>query len=250
MSVAEPERMQGHAVEIRGCMTHSEFNDCVGLQRAVWHFADLDIVTADLLLLAAKTGGQVLGAFDRRRMIGFAYSVPALRDKLVYLHSHMVAVLPEYQNQGVGRKLKLAQRDEALSRHIKLIEWTFDPLEIRNAHFNIARLGAIIRRYEPDLYGITSSPLHRGIPTDRLFAEWWLDSVRVKRILAGAPEDCTKDRGITLAEPTPQTALEVQAKLRREFQESFSQGLVVTGFERDERCGTYWLSRDAANFGG
>ena len=235
--------MPGCAVQIRGCTTHADFNECVALQRAVWHFADLDIVTADLLLLAAKTGGQVLGAFDEQRMIGFAYSVPALRGKLVYLHSHMVAVLPEYQNQGVGRLLKLAQRDEALSRDIRLIEWTFDPLEIRNAHFNIARLGVVIRRYEPDLYGITSSPLHRGIPTDRLFAEWWLDSEPVKGLLAGHPENRRKDRAITFAEPTADTSLAIQAKLRKEFQESFREGLVVTGFERGEGKGTYWLSR-------
>jgi predicted GNAT superfamily acetyltransferase len=238
------EMTQGRAVQIRGCTTHGEFNDCVGLQRAVWHFADLDIVTADLLLLAAKTGGQVLGAFDGQRMIGFAYSVPALHDKLVYLHSHMVAVLPEYQNQGVGRQLKLAQREEALSRDINLIEWTFDPLEMRNAYFNIGRLGVVIRRYEPDLYGITSSPLHRGIPTDRLFAEWWLDSERVKAILAGHRENSAKDRSITFAEPTPERALAIQAKLRKEFQESFREGLVITGFERGEGKGTYWLSRD------
>jgi predicted GNAT superfamily acetyltransferase len=237
------EMTQGRAVQIRGCTTQAEFNDCVAMQRAVWHFADLDIVTADLLLLAAKTGGQVLGAYDVERMIGFAYSVPALREKLVYLHSHMVAVLPEYQNQGVGRQLKLVQRDEALSRDIKLIEWTFDPLEMRNAYFNIARLGVVIRRYEPDLYGITSSPLHRGIPTDRLFAEWWLDSGRVERILAGRQENSAKERGITFAEPTPESALEIQARLRKEFQESFQEGLVVTGFERGEGKGTYWLSR-------
>src|SRR5207248_9215017 len=102
--------MPGRAVEIRGCTTHLEFNECVALQRAVWHFADLDIVTADLLLLAAKTGGQVLGAFDGGQVIGFAYSVPALRSRLVYLHSHMVAVVPEHQSQGIGRQLKLAQR--------------------------------------------------------------------------------------------------------------------------------------------
>ena len=235
---------EGRAVEIRACTTHFEFNDCVALQRAVWHFADLDIVTPDLLLLTAKTGGQVLSAFDRGRMIGFAYSVPALREKLVYLHSHMLAVLPEYQNRGIGRQLKLAQRDEALSRDIKLIEWTFDPLEIRNAHFNIARLGAIVRRYEPNLYGITSSPLHRGIPTDRLFAEWWLDSERVKAVLGGHHESREAERAISFPEPTPETALEIQAKLRKEFQESFAQGLVVTGFERGKGSGKYCLTQE------
>ena len=230
------------AVTVRACNTLSEFSDCVTLQREVWHFSDLDIVTADLLLLTAKTGGQVFGAFDGKRMIGFAYAVPALREKLVYLHSHMVAVLPEYQNRGIGRLLKLAQREEALSRDIKLIEWTFDPLEIRNAYFNIVRLGVVIRRYQPDLYGITSSPLHRGLPTDRLFAEWWLESERVKAILSGRGDVCAKDRAITFAAPSPETARGIQAKLREEFQESFRQGLVVTRFERSEGRGTYWLS--------
>jgi predicted GNAT superfamily acetyltransferase len=236
--------MPSSAVEIRGCTTHAEFNECVGLERAVWQFADLDIVTADLLMMAARTGGQVLGAFDRGRMIGFLYSVPALRGKLVYLHSHMLAVLPEYQNQGIGRQIKLAQRDEALSRDIKLIEWTFDPLEVRNAHFNISRLGAIVRRYEPNLYGITSSPLHRGIPTDRMFAEWWLDSDRVKGVISGHDENRAAERAITFVEPTPETALEIQAKLRKDFRESFDRGLVVTGFERGEGSGAYWLTQE------
>ena len=137
-----------------------------------------------------------------------------------------------------------AQRDEALSRDIKLIEWTFDPLEVRNAPFNIARLGAIVRRYEPDLYGITSSPLHRGIPTDRLFAEWWLDSERVKAAVAGHQQNINKERGITFAEPTPDTALQIQARLRTEFKESFAEGFLLTGFERGQGSGTYWLERE------
>lgn len=240
-----PDTMPSHAVDIRSCTTQAEFGECVGLERAVWNFADLDIVTADLLLMAARTGGQVLGAFDRGRMIGFLYSVPALRDKLVYLHSHMLAVLPAFQNQGIGRQLKLAQRDEALSRDIKLIEWTFDPLEVRNAHFNITRLGAIVRRYEPNLYGITSSPLHRGIPTDRLLAEWWLDSSRVNALLTGHYENHAAERAIAFPEPTPESALEVQTKLRNEFRESFREGLVVTRFERGKGSGTYWLERPA-----
>jgi predicted GNAT superfamily acetyltransferase len=101
----------------------------------------------------------------------------------------MLGVLPEYQNSGLGRKLKLAQRDEALQRSIKLIEWTFDPLEIKNAYFNMERLGAIVRRYVENQYGTTSSPLHGGLPTDRCTAEWLVASDRVKSILAGEPPD-------------------------------------------------------------
>src|SRR6202012_2433270 len=101
-----------------------------------------------------------------------------------YLHSHMLAVLPEYRNAGLGRRLKLAQRDDALSRGFDLMEWTFDPLEIKNAYFNLERLGAIARRYNVNQYGITSSPLQGGLPTDRLVAEWWLKSKRVEQLLA------------------------------------------------------------------
>jgi predicted GNAT superfamily acetyltransferase len=126
----------------------------------------------------------VIGAFDRERAIGFALSVAAHRNGELYLHSHMTAMLPEYQNRGIGRQLKLAQREDALSRGINLIEWTFDPLQLRNAHFNIARLGAIVREYLPNVYGRTSSPLHHGLPTDRLVAQWRIRDPRVEQMLS------------------------------------------------------------------
>src|SRR6201987_2077827 len=118
-------------------------------------------------------------------MVGFTMALVGIHGKTPYLHSHMTGVLPEYRARKIGRALKLFQREEALSRDIRLIEWTFDPLEMRNAHFNLNRLGAIARRYEPNLYGITSSPLHRGLATDRLVAEWYLDSPRVLAALDG-----------------------------------------------------------------
>src|SRR5262249_48116600 len=122
------------------------------------------------------------------RMIGFCLAIPGLKAGTKgYLHSHMLGVLPEYSNRGVGRELKLAQRDEALHRNIDLIEWTFDPLEIKNAYFNIEKLGAIVRRYVPNQYGTTSSFLHGGLPTDRCTAEWWIDSDRVNAAIHGRP---------------------------------------------------------------
>src|ERR1700744_2673954 len=138
-----------------------------------------------MFLLEMKIGGQVVGAcVPGGKMIGFAMALPAYRDGMPYLHSHMLAVLPEYRNAGLGRRLKLAQRDDALSRGFDLMEWTFDPLEIKNAYFNLERLGAIARRYNVNQYGITSSPLQGGLPTDRLVAEWWLKSKRVEQLLA------------------------------------------------------------------
>lgn len=164
---------------VRKCETLEEFHACVALQRQIWGEADLEVEPATLFVVAAHTGGQALGAFDGDRLVGYTLALPGVRNGMPFLHSHMTGVAADHRDQGVGRSLKLFQREEALGRGVRLIEWTFDPLETRNAHFNLNRLGAIARRYLPNLYGITSSPLHRGLPTDRLVAEWHLDSARV-----------------------------------------------------------------------
>jgi len=176
--------MSGEIV-VRACERLDEFRACVALQREIWGEADLEIVPDTIFVVAEHTGGQILGAFDGQRLIGFTLSMPGVRNGAPYLHSHMTGVQAEYRDRGVGRMLKLFQRDDALRRDIRLVEWTFDPLEMRNAHFNLNRLGAIARRYLPDLYGITSSPLHRGLATDRLVAEWYLDSPRALAALNG-----------------------------------------------------------------
>jgi len=152
---------------------------CVELQREIWGEADLEVEPVTMFVVASITGGQVLGAFDGERLVGYTLALVGLRENRIYLHSHQTGVSSEYRDRGVGRMLKLFQREEALGRSIRWIEWTFDPLELKNAHFNLNRLGAICRRYIKDLYGVTTSPLHRGIPTDRLVAEWRLDSPRV-----------------------------------------------------------------------
>src|SRR5262245_56063665 len=177
--------MNERETTIRPLHAVSEMRICVALQRIVWGHTELETVPDHIFVVAAKTGGQVLAAFDSDMPVGFVLAFPALRKGQAYLHSHLLAVLPDYQNHGVGRRLKLAQRDEALARGIDLIEWTFDPLQLKNAYFNIAKLGAVVRRYVPDLYGRTTSPLHGGLPTDRLVAEWWLQSPRVHSRLSG-----------------------------------------------------------------
>src|SRR5215469_7027298 len=177
--------MPEQSVTIRHCHTVPEFDQMVDLEIVVWGFGERDVVPSQMYVVAAKIGGQVLGAFLDDKMVGFTLAYPGIRDGRPYLHSHMAAVLPEYRDLGIGRQLKLAQRDDALARGIPLIEWTFDPLQTRNAYFNICRLGVVVRRYLLDVYGSTSSPLHCGLPTDRLVAEWHLASQRVKDILAG-----------------------------------------------------------------
>src|SRR5882724_573529 len=168
---------------IRACHGIGELEACVALQKEVWNFDDVDLIPLRLFVVATKIGGQVLGAFDGNDLVGFAMSIPGTRGGNPYLHSHMLAVRETFRNIGLGKKLKFAQRDDALQRGIRLIEWTFDPLEVKNAWLNIERLGAVARRYNPNQYGMSSSPLQGGLPTDRLVAEWWLNSKRVLSIV-------------------------------------------------------------------
>jgi predicted GNAT superfamily acetyltransferase len=225
------------AIVVRKCARLEEFHLCVDLQREIWGEEDLEVEPATMFVVASETGGQVLGAFDGDRLVGYTMAVVGLRDGVVYLHSHMTGVRDAYRNQGVGRMLKLFQRDEALGRGIRLVMWTFDPLEIRNAHFNLNRLGAICRKYHENLYGITTSPLHGGIPTDRLVAEWQLDSARVVASLgnlAKEPSDAPAAIGLPAElerwkrEDSPQVE-NVQKRLRSEFGRWFARGYAAVG---------------------
>ena len=234
---------------VRPLTTLAEFQKCVEIQGAVWGYEDNDIVPRRMFLLAQKIGGQVIGAFvgegGAEKMVGFAMALPAYRDGQAYLHSHMLAVLPEHRNAGLGRRLKLAQRHDAIARGIERMEWTFDPLEIKNAYLNISKLGAISRRYEPDFYGPSSSPLQGGLPTDRLYAEWWLRSPRVEAALRGEVASVDAEavvgrvvvpRQIGEWKAAPQMrerAAAVQTANRVALQAAFQDNLAVIGYERD-----------------
>lgn len=237
-------------IQVRKCETLEEFHCCVELQRQIWGEADLEVEPVTTFVVAAHTGGQVLGAFDDGRMIGYTLAVVGLRDGVPYLHSHMTGVLSDYRNRGVGRMLKLLQRDEALSRGIRIIQWTFDPLELRNAHFNLNRLGAICREYLPNLYGTTTSPLHRGLATDRLLVEWRLDSARA----VAAIQDLVKEPVEAPAVIELPAELErwqqenapevkrVQARLREEFTKWFAKGYAAVGLRTGPRGSAYFLT--------
>jgi len=224
-------------IVIRKCQALEEFHACVRLQREVWGEADLEIEPVTMFVVASITGGQVLGAFDGENLVGYTLAVVGLRQGVIYLHSHQTAVRSAYRNRGVGRMLKLFQRDEALGRQIRLVEWTFDPLELKNAHFNLNRLGAICRRYIPNLYGVTTSPLHRGIETDRLVAEWRLDSPRV----IAATQDLAPD-----ASDAP-AAIEVPAELEQWQQNDAPQVQALQTRVREEF--TKWFAREYAAIG-
>jgi predicted GNAT superfamily acetyltransferase len=239
-------------VVIRRCEGVEEFKDCVALQKEVWNFSDLDTVPLRMFVVADKVGGQIIGAFDGKEMVGFALSIPGMRNGHQYLHSHMLAVLESHRNSGLGRRLKLAQREEALTRGIDLIEWTFDPLEIKNAYLNIRKLGAIARRYTLNQYGMSSSPLQGGLPTDRLIAEWWLRSERVETLLSCGNLPPAKAE-VELAVPAQiyawkasvddrAKAAQVQSENREGFLEAFGRDLAVLDYRKDQAGnGTFLL---------
>jgi len=241
-------------VSVRKCETLEEFHSCVDLQRQIWGEADLEVEPVTLFVVAAQTGGQVLGAFDGPRLVGYTLALAALRNSAPYLHSHMTGVLPAYRDRGVGRSLKLFQRQEALGRGIRLIEWTFDPLETRNARFNLNRLGAVSRRYLSNLYGVTSSPLHRGLPTDRLVAEWFLDSEHVLATLAGAPADAEPHQESAVASivlpreldgwkrESPEQLRNLQGKIRAEFTDWFARGYATVAMSESASGAAYLLT--------
>jgi predicted GNAT superfamily acetyltransferase len=242
------------SIEIRKCHELDELRRAVALQKEVWNFSDAELVPLRLFVVAEKVGGQVLGAFSGAEMVGFALAVPAVRGGHPYLHSHMLAVRKEHRNGGLGRRIKLCQREEALSRGFELMEWTFDPLEIKNAYLNIEKLGAIARRYTINQYGITTSPLQGGLPTDRLIAEWWLKSKRVEKLLHdGSVPRLEAVTRISVPAPiyewkasadTRARAKDVQDHNRDQFLKAFADGLVVTGYERDdEGNGKFLLGR-------
>lgn len=232
----------GEEIRIESLTTMEQFERCVVLQLEVWGYSDGDLIPRRVFLVAQRIGGQVMGAFDGDTIIGFAMGLPGYRNGYSYIHSHMLAVLPEYRNAGLGRRLKLAQRDDAIARGFDLMEWTFDPLEIKNSHLNIAKLGAICRRYKADFYGPSSSPLQGGLPTDRLYAEWWLNSPRVVETLRGeakvreAVERVTVPHAIYQWKQDPEqkvTAQQLQMSNRKALESAFARGLAVVGYERD-----------------
>ncbi len=242
------------AIQVRMCEGLDELSACVALQKEVWNFSDYDLIPLRLFVVAEKIGGQVIGAFEGKTLIGFVLSIPGARAGNPYLHSHMLAVRQSYRNVGIGRRLKLFQREDALRHGFELIEWTFDPLEIKNAWLNLEKLGAIARRYNVNQYGASSSPLQGGLPTDRLVAEWWLRSRRVETLVATGkcpPGNCEVQIEVPAqiydwkASPRARgKALEVQMRNRKLFLDAFSRGLAVLGCERDAAAnGTFLLGR-------
>jgi predicted GNAT superfamily acetyltransferase len=234
----------------------------VEVQRQVWG-AGSEIVPASVLLVSAKRGGILIGATGPSGLAGFVWSLPGWRDGQPTHWSHMLAVVDSARGQGLGERLKLAQRERALGQGIGLIEWTFDPLQAANAHLNLARLGAIARTYLPNVYGQMQGDLHRGTPTDRLVAEWMLDSHAGGRDTGGGTAaiitrtDGSRDvparteldlpsprlivpvpgKFTELQRASPETALAWRLAVRDVFTTYFARGYQAVGFRLDRETG-------------
>ena len=268
---------------IRELNTIDECRAVAALERAIWNYSDAeDVVPPPVLIVSIKRGGILLGAFEDGAMQGFVYSIPAVKDGQLTQWSHMLGVVPDARKKGLGLRLKLAQRDRARQMGIGVIEWTYDPLQAANAHLNFTRLGTVVDEYEENIYGDSSSVLHRGTPTDRFVAIWNLEAAHVERRLAaggiGLVRDASlrdaplvnpsvdgdrlrpgpaalalTDRRVLVEIPTgftelqkenPGLALEWRLATRAIFQTYFSRGYRAVDFfmSREARRGQYVLA--------
>ncbi len=178
-------------ITYRDLRTVEEYAQVVELERIIWGPGYEEVVPIPILAPTVLRGGILIGAFETEqpatsnqppdRMVGFVYSIPGIKHGKPTQWSHMLGVLPDVRNDGIGRELKMLQRERTLAMGLDLIEWTYDPLQALNAHLNFTKLGVIVEEYEENVYGTSSSPLHAGNPTDRFVAEWWIRQPREER---------------------------------------------------------------------
>lgn len=174
-----------NVITYRDLHTIEEYATVVELERQIWGPGYDDVVPTAILAVSVHRGGILIGAFAGDQMIGFVYSLPGIKDGKPTQWSHMAGVVAEHRSSGVGQRLKFLQRERALAMGLDLIEWTYDPLQALNAHLNFNKLGVVVSEYEENIYGESTSPLHRGNPTDRFVAEWWITKPHVERRVSG-----------------------------------------------------------------
>lgn len=258
MNLAMKEFTESPKIEIREVASIEELQSCVELQRKVFGLPDIEISPVRHLIVTKSAGGFTLAAFHEDKIIGFVLSVPMFKGEQRALYSHMTAVDPKYQNLGIGAKLKWAQREKALQQGITYIKWTFQPVQARNAFFNLERLGAIVKHYVPNFYGTDyifteGKQAKYGLDSDRLFAEWFLEDPKVVALSKGQKHEETREIAREIQIPVdwdqllkqdPKRAIEEQNRIKREFQEAFADGLICRGFKRDDKNPRYLLFRD------
>ncbi len=246
--------------EIRECARIEEYDACIRLQREVFGLPDLEISPRRHLIVSHETGGWTLGAFVEGRLVGFVHHITAVAEgDEIFGYSHMLAIAVECQNRGIGARLKWAQRARALAEGRELIRWTWEPLRARNAHFNLNRLGVVVRSYAANFYGTdyVTNPSEktgeaRGIPSDRLFASWELRSPRVQALAEGREYPLPPPAAMidippewsALLRSDVEAAKREQLRVREEFLKAFAGGLVCKRFRRDPQRPQYLLYRE------
>jgi predicted GNAT superfamily acetyltransferase len=252
------EQINHPAIVIRECTTMAEFDGCIELQREAFGLPELEISPRRHLIVSRRAGGWTLGAFAEGRLVGFVLHLVAVRARHEIIgYSHMMAVAKSAQNMGVGARLKWAQRERALSEERALIKWTWDPMQARNAHFNLNRLGVTVSAYATNFYGtdyLTFPHEEQAdaarLDSDRLFAEWHLRSPRVAELAAGRAAAVAERPAAEIAIPPdwhalvardPRAARAEQLRVRAEFERAFAASLVCAGFRRDDERPRYLL---------
>ena len=245
-------------IEIREVITIKEFELCSALQKEVFSLPDIETSPVRHFVITKNSGGFILGAFLEEKLVGFVLSMAGIRGKERFFYSHLTAVLKDFQNHGIGAKLKWAQRDFALAQDVNFIKWTFQPILPRNAFFNLNRLGAVIKQYSPNFYG-TDYPNLRGeveslgLDSDRLFAEWQLDSEKVNKLAKKEDYPESGEVARTIEIPTDwqsvvktdlKKAIAEQTRVKHEFQTAFATGLICRAFERSEINPKYLLFKN------
>ncbi|MEW6129753.1 MAG: GNAT family N-acetyltransferase [Acidobacteriota bacterium] len=247
-------------ITIRECVSIDDYQQCIALERAVFDDDDIDIMPIRLYMISKNCNAPTFGAFDSSgRIVGFVHTSIALNNKQVVYHSHLAGVVEELRHRDIGFRLKLAQRDHAIANSVPMIFWSFDPLQSRNAHFNINKLGAIIRTYKINYYGEgISTVFDAHLPSDRVIAEWWVKSPHVESVLAGnrpkiesplgvveIPDNIEKVKAISLEQH-----IEWRLGVREKMLGELEKGYIVRGFVRDEQTQTssYLFGNDEAQF--
>lgn len=248
-------KKENEEIEVRECTKLEELLLCQELQKEVFGLPEIEVSPVRHMVVTRSAGGFVLGAFAEERLVGFVLSVPGFDKKKKFYYSHMTAVAKDFQNYGIGSKLKWAQRNFALTQDVSLIKWTFQPILARNAHFNLNRLGATIGKYVPNFYGTDYSTSHLedgklGLDSDRLYADWNLSS---EKVIALSKGDSFKEAGEivrkveipagwnVLAKNNLPKAIAEQKRIKNELQKAFNEGLIIREFERSETSPKYLL---------
>jgi predicted GNAT superfamily acetyltransferase len=246
-------------VMIRECVSVEDFRQCIELERAVWRDDDIGIMPIRLYMISKACKAPTVGAFDHTgKLVGFVHTSLGFKGRQVVYHSHLAAVIEGLRHKDIGYRMKLRQREFAIEAGIPLIIWTFDPLQSRNAHLNINKLGAIIRRYEENYYGEgLSAVFGADVPTDRIFAEWWVRSPHVEAALAGSRPQVSSAESIVIPEDinrlhdqSVEEHVRWRLRVRADFRGKLNKGLIARGFERDSASGTslYLFGHDERQF--